>query len=87
MLPGAREAAASGVVTDGGKRNGDYLRELVRWNGGDDTDRALLFDPQTSGGLLVCVSSSRAADYLSRIDGAVLVGEVLQRGDVAIEVG
>ncbi len=87
LLPGAREAAASGIVTDGGKRNADYLRELVRWKAGDDTDRALLFDPQTSGGLLVCVSSSRAADYLSRIDGAVIVGEVIQRGDVAIEVG
>jgi selenide,water dikinase len=87
VLPGAREAAASGIVTDGGKRNADYLRELVRWKVGDDTDRALLFDPQTSGGLLVCVSSSRAADYLSRIDGAVIVGEVIQRGDVAIEVG
>jgi selenide,water dikinase len=87
VLAGAREAATSGVVTDGGKRNGDYLRELVRWNAGDDVDRALLYDPQTSGGLLVSVSQARAGDYLSRIDGAVVVGEVINRGDVAIEVG
>ena len=87
LLPGARDAAAAGIATDGGKRNAEYLRDMVRWKGGDDIDRALLFDPQTSGGLLVCVSSSRAGDYLSRVDGAVIVGEVIQRGDVAIEVG
>jgi selenide,water dikinase len=86
VLPGAREAAASGIATDGGRRNADYLRDLVRWNTGGDTDRALLFDPQTSGGLLVSVSPARVADYLSRIDGAVVVGEVIQRGEVAIEV-
>ena len=87
VLPGAREAAASGIVTDGGKRNGDYLRELVRWKAGEDVDRALLFDPQTSGGLLVSNSPARAGDYLSRIEGAVIGGEVIHRGDVAIEVG
>src|SRR5689334_1376463 len=87
LLPGARETAASGIVTDGGRRNGDYLRDLVRWNAGDEVDHAIFYDPQTSGGLLVCVSSARAADYLSRVEGAVVIGEVLQRGDVAIEVG
>ena len=87
LLPGARDAAAAGIATDGGKRNADYLRDMVRWKRGDDIDRALCFDPQTSGGLLVCVSSPRAGDYLSRVDGAVIVGEVIQRGDVAIEVG
>jgi len=86
LLPGARDAAAAGMVTDGAKRNGDYLRELVRWNAGDDLDRALFFDPQTSGGLLVCVSSPRTADYLSRVEGAVIIGEVRDRGEVAIEV-
>jgi hypothetical protein len=59
----------------------------VRWNAGDEVDHAIFYDPQTSGGLLVCVSSARAADYLSRVEGAVVIGEVLQRGDVAIEVG
>jgi selenide,water dikinase len=87
LLPGARDAAMAGTVTDGGKRNGEYLRELVRWNRGNDIDQTLLFDPQTSGGLLVCVSQARAADYLSRVEGAVVIGEVILRGDVAIEVG
>jgi hypothetical protein len=35
---------------------------------------------------LVCVERSRAANYLSRVAGAVLIGEVIDRGDIAIEV-
>lgn len=86
VLPQAREAAAAGMVTDGGKRNADYLRDLVRWNTGSDLDRTLMFDPQTSGGLLVCVGNARVADYLSRVEGAVIIGQVTDRGEVAIEV-
>jgi len=86
VLQGAREALRSGLGTDGAKRNAEYLRDLVRWKKGSDEDRAILYDPQTSGGLLVAVNRARAADYLSRIAGSVAVGEVTDRGEVAIEV-
>jgi selenide, water dikinase len=86
VFPRVREAVRAGFVTDGSKRNADYLRDLVLWKKGSDEDRAILHDPQTSGGLLVCVERSRAAEYLSRVAGAVLIGEVIDRGEVAIEV-
>jgi selenide,water dikinase len=86
LLPGVREAVRAGFVTDGSKRNGDYLRDLVRWSVGTEEDHAILHDPQTSGGLLVCVSPARARDYLSRVAGSVTIGEVAERGEVAIEV-
>jgi selenide, water dikinase len=86
VFPGVREAITAGFVTDGAKRNAEYLSEYVRWARGTDEDRAILYDPQTSGGLLVCVSPSRVADYLSRIADSVVVGEVTERGEVAIEV-
>jgi selenide,water dikinase len=86
VFPRVRESVRAGLVTDGAKRNAEYLRELVLWKKGTDEDRAILHDPQTSGGLLVCVERSRAADYLSRVAGAVLIGEVIDRGEVAIEV-
>jgi len=81
-----REAVRAGCVTDGSKRNAEYLRDLVIWKAGSDEDRAILYDPQTSGGLLVCISRARAADYLSRVAGSVMIGEVIERGEVAIEV-
>lgn len=86
MLAGVREAVRAGFVTDGAKRNAEYLRDMVTWRKGNEEDRAILYDPQTSGGLLVCVSPQRVADYLSRVAGSVAIGEVTQRGEVAIEV-
>lgn len=86
LLAGVREAVRAGAVTDGSKRNGEYLKALVRWDAGGDEDRAILTDPQTSGGLVVCVPHSKTRDYLSRVSGAVVIGEVIERGDIAIEV-
>ena len=86
VFPGVREAVRARFVTDGAKRNADYLRDLVRWEKGTEEDRAILHDPQTSGGLLVCVSPGRVANYLSRVEGSTVVGEVIERGEVAIEV-
>jgi selenide,water dikinase len=86
VFAGVREAVRAGSTTDGAKRNAEYLKDLVRWNKGSDEDRAILFDPQTSGGLLVCVNETGAANYLSRIAGSVIIGEVIERGEVAIEV-
>jgi selenide,water dikinase len=86
IFPGVREAVRAGFVTDGAKRNAEYLRDLVHWKKGTEEDRAILHDPQTSGGLLVCISRSRTPDYLSRVAGSVVVGEVIERGEVAIEV-
>jgi selenide,water dikinase len=86
IFPGVREAVKAGFITDGSKRNAEYLRDLVHWNKGSEEDRAILHDPQTSGGLLVCIGQSRAPDYLSRVAGSVVVGEVIDRGEVAIEV-
>jgi selenide,water dikinase len=86
VLPGARAAVRAGYVTDGARRNAEYLRDLVQWRTGSVEDRAILHDPQTSGGLLLCIKPSRAADYLSRVAGSVIIGEVIERGEVAIEV-
>jgi selenide,water dikinase len=86
VFPGVREAVRAGSTTDGAKRNAEYLKDLVRWNKGNDEDRAILFDPQTSGGLAVCVNRKEVANYLSRIAGSVVIGEVIERGEVAIEV-
>lgn len=84
IFAGAREALAAGARTGGAERNAAYLEPLVEWGRATDTDRALLIDPQTSGGLLVALPASRVADYLSRVEGAVEIGAVVARGANAI---
>jgi selenide,water dikinase len=86
VLDGAREALKNGATTDGMKRNREYVQEFVEWRGGAAEDRDLFCDPQTSGGLLVAVPQARVASYLSRVEGAVDIGEVLERETIAIVV-
>ncbi|MBC7791345.1 MAG: selenide, water dikinase SelD, partial [Anaerolineae bacterium] len=78
-LAGARSAWARGARTGGAERNAAYLLSLVDWGDASDEDRALLVDPQTSGGLLIALPALLARDYLSRVPGAVAVGEVRSR--------
>ena len=80
LLPEARNLAAAGVRTGGMERNASYLESRISWGAATLDDRALLQDPQTSGGLLVAVPATRLAEYLSAVDGAVHIGEVTPPG-------
>ena len=79
-LPGARDAAERGVKTGGADRNAAWLDTLVDWGTASDTDRALLIDPQTSGGMLVALRPEQVASYISRVPGAVEIGDVVAAG-------
>ena len=81
LLAGVREAVRSGVRTGGAERNAAYLANLVSWGDVSDDDRAILVDPQTSGGLLAAVPADRVAEYLSTVPGAAEIGEVLPPGE------
>lgn len=84
VFAGAADAWARGVNTGGAERNLEYVNSLVDWGTATEAQRALLVDPQTSGGLLVAVGPDRVATYLSRVAGAVEVGTVTERTEFAI---
>lgn len=86
VLPGAREAWLAGSRTGGAERNLDFIRDLVSWGDTSEIDRALLVDPQTSGGLLVALRPERSAEYLSRVPGATVIGEVTASGTPGLVV-
>jgi selenide,water dikinase len=81
LLPGVRELAARGMVTGASGRNwAGYGHEVTLPAGFSDADRALLTDPQTSGGLLVSCApdATQAVLALFARQGfrAAVVGEV-----------
>ena len=84
LLDGAREAAAAGVRTGGDPRNRDHLEGKVTVAGGDLSLEALVFDPQTSGGLLAAVDPSVVSE-LEDQGFFTVVGEVMQ-GAAAVVV-
>lgn len=84
LLPGAREAAASGMVPGGLRRNRTYVAPCLE-SSRDDLVLDLLCDPQTSGGLLVAVPSERVGVLIDRMKAGgvpdpVEIGAVVKRG-------
>jgi selenide,water dikinase len=73
FYPGARAAAEAGVRTGGDPRNRDYLEGHVDGDA-DEVIRALVYDPQTSGGLLAAVDPGVAGELAEA--GFVEIGTV-----------
>jgi len=57
LLPGALDAARQGMISGGLKNNREFLGDCVEFAAHvAEENRALLFDPQTSGGLLIALA-------------------------------
>ncbi len=57
LVPGALDAARQGMISGGLKNNREFLGDCVVFaTNVAEENRALLFDPQTSGGLLIAVA-------------------------------
>jgi selenide,water dikinase len=66
LLPGVRELAAQGMVTGASGRNwASYGGDVTLPAGFAEADRALLTDPQTSGGLLVSCAPGQVDEVLT----------------------
>ena len=86
-MPGALEAAATGLVPAGAGKNRDSVAAVLEIAGDADELRVdLALDPQTSGGLLAAVSVDDAERLLRRLPAATVVGRITDgaRGNVRL---
>ena len=84
-LPGAEQAAREGFLPGGLKNNREFLGDCVGFAEAVPQEfRDLLFDPQTSGGLLVAVAPEFGNDALAALDRH---GVVARRVGVAVPKG
>ena len=81
LLPGALEYAAAGAIPGGLKNNREFVADCVTATREIlPALEALLYDPQTSGGLLIALPEADAAELSLRYPAAVRIGRVLPRG-------
>jgi len=89
-LPGVRQLAQQGYVTGASGRNWAGYGQHVTLNNIDETMKALLTDPQTSGGLLVACAPAAIGGVLEifRADGfaqAAVIGELAAGHGISVE--
>ena len=74
LLPGAAEYARAGAIPAGLLNNREFVASCIEGAPND-----LLYDPQTSGGLLVSLPPRDAATFEQRYSAAYRIGRVLTR--------
>ena len=90
-LPGAREAIALGAVPGGLKNNKEFASCSVELGSAVSPEtETLLYDPQTSGGLLIAITAEHAGQLQAELREqgvpAAVIGTVIERGASPIYV-
>ena len=86
VFEGVMDLIRDGVISGSVERNRDYASAFVKVGKGADEDlETLLYDPQTSGGLLISVRRSKAAAFLAALKKkgvrhAMVIGKVTRKG-------
>ncbi len=91
LLPGVRDLIRRRFITGADERNRKFLGDQVQVAAGVPPDLlTVLYDPQTSGGLLIAVAANRADSLLDELKSSrgasAIIGEVIPRENAAIRV-
>jgi selenide,water dikinase len=94
LFPEARELADMGMIPAGLYRNRDFRKTMVEIDlEVSQFQNDILFDPQTSGGLLISVAAEKASILLNDLHaagvaGAAMVGEIIDhpKGKIVVKV-
>ena len=92
ILPGAEALVEGANRTRASRSNREFAEARLRFEGQPDEVRAeFLFDPQTSGGLLISVPRERAEDLVACVKAAgasvaCIVGWIVPQQDARIVI-
>ncbi len=91
LLPQALELAQAGMLTRGDRVNRDYVGNDVTIAAAVSKPmQSLLYDPQTAGGLLICIAENRAQELLEQLQQTypqtAVIGRVVKAQGLALSV-
>jgi len=91
VIKKAIELASMGLVPAGAYSNMNFIGDRVQFNGDISQElKDILFDPQTSGGLLISVNKDKADFLLNELKGNPtefkIIGEVVEKKEFSIIV-
>jgi selenide,water dikinase len=87
FLAGALEYARAGALPGGLHNNREFAGGCVAVAAGIAREvEDLLYDPQTSGGLLISMPEADAVEFERSLDGAYRIGRALPRGEKPLSV-
>lgn len=86
VIESTEDFAKMGIIPAGAYRNRDYIKDKVLFDGKmDEFKKDVLFDPQTSGGLLLSVRESDAGRLMEELKAiktsCSIIGEVIEKED------
>ena len=85
VFPETKKYAEMGMIAGGLRRNRDYRKNMITFDPAvPQYLQDILYDPQTSGGLLIAVSKAKAPRLLSKLHAqcvkqAAIIGEVVAK--------
>lgn len=89
-IEGAKEYASEFLITAAAQKNRNHVESFVEFHDIDFAMEEILFDPQTSGGLLFSLAKDEAQDFLSELKAkgidAFVVGEIIEKAEKEIYV-
>jgi len=87
LLPDVIDLIKQGMLTRGDKNNREYVGDSIHFNENVSVEmQSALFDPQTSGGLLISLEADNASAFLERVPNSRSIGHVSEKSDLLIRV-
>ena len=83
VIPESLQFAHMGLIPEGMYANWEYRNAMIQAGAIDEDTMSVLYDPQTSGGLLICVVEDKAGAMLAKlhelgVSDAAVIGRVIE---------